>query len=112
MISVTMNKTVDKKLRVRTLPYSLQQRDGTSCGAFLIENLYCDLKSLRINQAWWDNNSPGLTEKIRRYHLHLLRKERPDYYALDLADEPVARGSKRAADYDDDENQVKGHKHR
>ncbi len=69
---------------LRSLPYSLQQKDAVSCGAYMIENIYCDLKSRSNSHGWWDNNEPDLAFQIRLRHLYLLKQQRPDYYARQL----------------------------
>ena len=52
----------------------MQQDDGTSCGAYMIENFYCALKNMQ-----WDN-AADLTTQIRNRHLHVLYNDNPDYY--------------------------------
>ncbi|KTC73789.1 hypothetical protein Lbir_1051 [Legionella birminghamensis] len=55
-------------------PRCMQQPDGSSCGAWLIENFYCDLK------GQWYRPEPQAAV-IRKLHLDTLYSERRDYYA-------------------------------
>ncbi len=59
-------------------PYAqcLEQNDGTSCGPFLIENIYSDLTQI----SWAINNPDLLSKTLRECHLKLLSKEAPDFY--------------------------------
>lgn len=54
----------------------MEQNDGTSCGAFLIESIYCDL----MNKRWDPMESDKLVKKIRERHLTLLEAHAPDFY--------------------------------
>ncbi|CEG58363.1 DEAD/DEAH box helicase [Legionella fallonii] len=53
---------------------SLEQHDATSCGALLIENIYCDLE-----QKNWPQ-TPNLTQTLRSRHLKLLSEGDPNFY--------------------------------
>ncbi|EHL32802.1 DEAD/DEAH box helicase [Legionella drancourtii] len=54
----------------------LEQNDGTSCGAFLIENIYSDLKQ----GNWRLSTANILTKAIRERHLKLLHDYDPNFY--------------------------------
>ncbi|WP_428412736.1 hypothetical protein [Legionella sp.] len=54
----------------------MEQNDATSCGAFLIENIYCDL----VNKRWDPMDTNKLVRKIRERHLKLLEDHAPDFY--------------------------------
>lgn len=70
---------IEKELKAAALmPWNLsmtyhepcmQQLDSTSCGAFLIENIYCDLK-----QAPWYLPPHKYAETFRKRHLSLMRE--------------------------------------
>ena len=71
---------INKNVVVRIQGKSMQQEDGTSCGALLIENIYCHFKD-----RWWykDNNrnaTEGITHRIRKLHLDLLKEHRKDFF--------------------------------
>lgn len=59
---------------IKPFEHALEQKDGTSCGAFLIENIYCDLE-----QKTWPTDS-NLTQTIRARHLKLLQQKEPVFY--------------------------------
>jgi hypothetical protein len=62
---------------IRERHLSMQQKDGTSCGAFLIENIYCEIKG-----AYWSEAQlrQPLAQVIRLRHMEVLAAARPDYY--------------------------------
>ncbi|RAP35719.1 hypothetical protein B1207_11570 [Legionella quinlivanii] len=68
------NNFLGKEDELTIPPNCMQQPDGSSCGAWLIENFYCDLKGR------WYMPEPRADE-IRKLHLRTLYSERPDYYA-------------------------------
>ncbi|MCE3043540.1 Ulp1 family isopeptidase [Legionella sp. 16cNR16C] len=68
------NNFIGKEDELTIPPNCMQQPDGSSCGAWLIENFYCDLKGR------WYMPEPRADE-IRKLHLRTLYSERPDYYA-------------------------------
>lgn len=59
---------------IKPFERALEQHDGTSCGAFLIENIYCDLE-----QKNW-SVVPNPAQTIRARHLKLLQQEDPKFY--------------------------------
>ena len=75
---ITHGAHVFSHVSVRTCTRSMQQDDATSCGAFLIENVYCKVKG-----QWWKDGHPALSlaEQIRMRHLAILADLRPDYHA-------------------------------
>lgn len=68
-----------KKISVRDYPW-LEQTDPTSCGAYLIENVYYSLKLKEDDSDYWRPNAPDLALQIRTRHLDLLQQYRNDYY--------------------------------
>lgn len=65
-----------RTIEIQSASQCLQQDDVTSCGPFLVENMYCD-----ITKKQWDNTaSKPLEERIRIRHLDILQQRRPDYY--------------------------------
>jgi hypothetical protein len=92
LLGITVRgETIFRQIDKRTYLRGVQQVDGTSCGALLVENLSCC-----IEDAQWsrDADTLSLTEQIRLRHLELLRRERPNYYPQFLArqqgEEPAA----------------------
>ena len=82
---------------------SLQQGDGTSCGAFLVENVYADLQR---NASWGGAGRSRLerARMIRTFHLELLQKAYPDNYP-----QPHESGNKRARE--EEEMQERSNRH-
>lgn len=65
-----------KNPSIRLHDKCMAQNDGSSCGAFLIENIYCDLE----NATWQIQGSQSLADAFRRRHLRLLNDlDRPFY---------------------------------
>jgi hypothetical protein len=54
----------------------LQQPDSTSCGPYLIENIYCDV----LGRQWNPTNPLQLCRRIRQRQLEILQQHRPDFY--------------------------------
>lgn len=70
IIENTLGKTISWKIKENMLV----QEDGTSCGAYLIENLASDFLSE-------DEPPPANNLAIRQFHLALLLEQHPDVYA-------------------------------
>lgn len=68
---------INNTVQVMPAAHDMQQDDGNSCGAYLIENIYCSL----VN-TWPSNSSiePSLTQSIREAHLQALQIHQPNYY--------------------------------
>ena len=74
----------------------LQQADSTSCGPFLIENIYCDLE----HKSWEPHHpSKTLEERIRERHLKLLYDKDRAYHARFIQDQAPLSASRSTHQY-------------
>ncbi|PJE13281.1 hypothetical protein, partial [Legionella sp.] len=65
---------ITKQTRIKIAP-AIKQPDGSSCGALVVENLYCFNKGMS-----WPSDLENIAKNIRERHLSLLKQEDTHFF--------------------------------
>ena len=74
-ISVEIRSVYSQFITLHHASRSLQQNDSYSCGAYLIENIYCSL----TKEFSSPDQTTDFAKKFREHHCEVLESYRPDY---------------------------------